>query len=324
MRRPQPLPDELPEAFSTNEARELGVGWRRLHASDLVAPFRGVRTIAPAAETATELDDPGFEKSEIIRLAHAYAKRMHDGEFFSHTTAAILWGIPLPLLNDTTLHVSVLRDHQPPRSRGVDGHQIDPRLVTLTEHDGLCIASPASTWATLGRMLGPYDLVAAGDAFVRVNRRAGGFGGAELLPPLAILDQLAATIAAGRRPGIPALRAALPRIRTDSWSRMESWTRLILEDAGLPEPELNYDAYDDHGRFIGCLDLAYPEFMVAVEYEGDHHRGRDQFAKDIDRIERLVQNGWRVIRVTSSLAFGARQELIRRVRLALRANGWAA
>jgi len=57
------------------------------------------------------------------------------------------------------------------------------------------------------------------------------------------------------------------RIREDSWSPRESQVRCLLVDAGLPEPEPNVDVFDDHGRFIGCVDLAHPA-LRAAEHPG--------------------------------------------------------
>jgi hypothetical protein len=256
-----------------------------------------------------------------LSLARAYAQRMNGEEFFSHETAALIWGAPLPAFAVGEPHVSVRAPGRTPRARGVIGHTIRPELVRVVTRGGMRVASPASTWATLGG-LELYDLVAVGDFFVRVTRSEGYFRVNPGKPPLATPGQLRAALDAGRRLGASNLRAALPRIRLDSWSRTETWTRLILDDAGLPEPVLNADYYDAYGEFLACPDLTYPEFKVAVEYEGAHHRDASQFARDIDRIDRLVEHGWRVVRVSSHLVFVDPTELIRRVRVALIARGW--
>lgn len=95
--------------------------------------------------------------------------------------------------------------------------------------------------------------------------------------------------------------------------------RLILIDAGLPEPVLNFDAYDDAGVFLGCIDLAYPDLKIAIEYEGAHHwMTADQFQRDIDRLDRLVENGWRIVRVTKAHVFTAPVDVVRRVSVARR------
>ena len=48
------------------------------------------------------------------------------------------------------------------------------------------------------------------------------------------------------------------------------------------------------------LDMGWPESMIAVEYDGDHHwTNRRQLAWDIRRTELLRELGWIVVRVTA-------------------------
>ncbi|GHD41301.1 endonuclease domain-containing protein [Mycetocola manganoxydans] len=265
--------------------------------------------------SAADSDPAELIRTEVRHLAQAYSNRMLPTEFFSHTTAATLWGVPLPRLEDRLIDVSVFRPRRAPKGAGVRGHTLDPNLVHVTTHRGLRLATPASTWANLGPLLHPYDLVAAGDAIVCQRTSAGGSGVTQ--PPIATLDQLRAAIDAGRRPGVGALRDALGRIRTGSWSRLETWVRLILVDAGLPEPVLNFDAFADAGSFLGCVDLAYPDLKIAIEYEGAHHwQTPEQIQRDIDRLERLVENGWRIVRLTKRHVFSDPAEVVRRVSVA--------
>jgi hypothetical protein len=108
-------------------------------------------------------------------------------------------------------------------------------------------------------------------------------------------------------------------VRLDAWSPRETRARLLLIDAGLPDPRLNVDVYDAHGGFIACVDLAYPEFKVAIEYQGQLHG--EQYARDIERIERLRADGWIVIQVTShNLRYP--NVVARRTYEALRSRGW--
>jgi hypothetical protein len=316
MRTPRPLPPELSTAFTFAEARSRGVARSRLRATDLEHPFHGVVARIPSSTTG-ELEAGPSEamRQKIERLAQAYATGMRPPQFFSHLTAAILWRVPLPRLYDDVIDVSVHRPRRAPRGVGVRGHELDPGLVHITERDGLRLSSPASTWASLGPLLSAYDLVAAGDALVCIRQSSGGNGRAA--KPLATLEQLRAAIDAGQRPGVGALRDAFGRIRTGSWSRMETWVRLILVDAGLPEPELNVDAYDNAGRFLGCIDLAYPDLKIAIEYEGAHHwMSAEQFQRDLDRLDRLVENGWRIVRLTKKHVFNEPAEVVRRVAVA--------
>lgn len=244
---------------------------------------------------------------------------MRDCEFFSHQTAALIWGAPLPETTDRFPHVSVFTGAAAPRTTGVHGHRVGPGMARIVTRDGLRVTSPASTWAMLGQ-LGRYDLVAGGDYFARVWRAEGYYRVNAGMAPLASVPQLVAAVGAGRRVGIDALRRALPLIRTDAWSRPETWTRLVIVDAGLPEPVLNSDQYDAYGAHLACIDLAYPEHKVAIEYQGQHHGAR--YVRDIERIERLRSEGWIVVQVTAQLLFENPAELVRRVRNALVRRGW--
>lgn len=79
-------------------------------------------------------------------------------------------------------------------------------------------------------------------------------------------------------------------------SPKESWLRLLLIDAGLPRPATQLKVTDGH--LVAYLDLGWEKPMVALEYDGDHHRSdRQQYVKDIRRAEMLERAGWRVIRV---------------------------
>jgi hypothetical protein len=318
MRSPRPLPPNLGTSFTLAEARRAGVERGRLGGSDLEVPFRGVRVRRDALSEADATANDEYE-ARLIRmrgLAHAYAAQMRPPEFFSHLTAAHLWGAPAPWRSDDALDVSVFGAAGIPRGRGVHGHRADARTTVITVLDGLPLTTPASTWASLGEL--PLEtLVILGDYFCRTWRE--GFLRQNAgRPPLATRTQLAGPLDVGRRAGGPRLRTALGLIREDSWSPRETLCRLILPGGGLPEPRLNIDVYGPLG-FLACVDMAYPEYRVAIEYQGQQHGAR--YAKDIERIEALRNAGWIVIQVTSAL-IGRRGELVARVRNALISRGW--
>lgn len=313
MRR-RPLPDSLGVYFSIDEAGRTGVPRGRLRGQDLETPFRGMRMRRPDAAIDTSL------KALVIARVQAYARIAAANQFYAGASAAVLWGFPLPrailrrVLADG-VDVAVFSPAQHPRRVGVRGRRVHPASAYVVEHPahGVRLTSPASTWAALGATLrDPYDLIAAGDAAVRERMFR------DDPSPLATLDQLTAAAAAHRRIGVPALRAALPRIRTRSASPRETWCRLLLIDAGLPEPELNYEVRDAAGRVIACVDLAYPEARVAVEYEGEHHLlSPAQWARDLARHEALATAGWFVIRVSAAHLASGGTALAARVRAAL-------
>lgn len=328
MGRRQELPDGFGGAFSVRIARATGISHSRLRGQDLHTPFHGVR-IPPGAPEATAIADAGaernpYERQRLARIAQArlYAPRLHFGHHFSHETAASLWGAPLPLeltdreqiaeAEDLTLHVSATGAVPFPRASGIKGHRTLSSLTSVYEGGGIRVSSPAATWVSLGT-LPLFDLVALGDYFCRqwrtgYNRPDAG------RPALSTVNELRGMLEAGRRHGAARLRQSLEFIREDSWSPRESRVRCILGAAGLPEPELNVDIFDEHGRFLACGDMVYRPQRVVIEYHGMLHG--DQWAKDVERVARLRAAGWQVIEVTSPL-LRTPEELVRRVSAAL-------
>lgn len=309
--------------FAVRAAAVAGANSGRMRRGDLERPFSGIRRRRGSSPAPPD-DAFARQAAERRAKAAAYAPRLREGQFFSHETAAALWGAPLPLERDgfgrpldggsLPVHVSTLGSGPLVRAAGVTAHRADPKTSHVVDRAGIAVASAATTWASLGA-LPLTDLVALGDFLCRcwrpgVGRRHAG------RPPIATPEQLRAAIAAGRRVGAPRLREAVELIRTDSWSPRESQVRCILVRADLPEPELNVDIHDADGRFLGCVDLVYPTKRVIIEYHGQLHS--DQYAADVERIAALRAAGWTVIEVTAELLRHPR-ELVRRVRAALAA-----
>lgn len=315
-----PLPEDLGQVFTVASAMAAGVSESRLRSTDLDAPYRGVRVVRSHAGVVDHGSGGAAAGEELRGRALELAPTMPPNQFFSHVTAAVLWGLPIPagVLRGPDgvlrpLDVGVFAPLRHPRHAGVAGHQVRSRSAQIVCSD-VPLVDPASAWAMMGAIVrDEYDLVAIGDAVVREALFRGD------PPPLTTLDHLASAIASGRRIGGPALRRALVRVRTRSASRMETRSRLILIDGGMPEPELNYFVRDPRGRVVACVDLAYPERRVAVEYEGEHHlTDPRQWARDIARYEMLGELGWIVIRATKADVFDGRAAFVRRVERALR------
>ncbi|ORA52690.1 hypothetical protein BST22_11810 [Mycolicibacterium chubuense] len=121
-------------------------------------------------------------------------------------------------------------------------------------------------------------------------------------------------------PGLAQLRDLLPLVDGGAASPRESLIRLWLLDCGFPRPETQIPVVDG-SRPVAFLDLGWPEYGVAVEYDGDHHRkDRTQYVKDIGRLRMLEQMGWIVIRV---IAEERPAVWLDRVEAALRSRGCA-
>lgn len=308
---PSPLPVALGSAFSVGAARRAGVMPSRLRAGDLSQPYHGVRAVRGSGG-----DGPTTVETALLERALHYAHRMTEHEFFSHVTAAVLWGLPLPypLVADRVPDVAVLFPRRAPAGRGVLGHALKKGMTRSVRHPqfGVRVASVATTWALLGGLLPRLeDVVAVADAAVRQPLHP------DDAPALATIDQLHAAVRAGRRVGNPLLREALPCVSTRSRSRAESRMRVLLSLTGLPDAEVNFDVIH-RGEWLAQVDLAYPAAKLALEYEGEHHlTDPAQWAVDIARVERLAEAGWRVIRVTKADLDAGATGLAERVRRVL-------
>jgi hypothetical protein len=295
MRPPRPLPANLGTAFHVQDADELQVPRRRLIARDLTAPFHGVRI-----STGTGADT-------VLERCRSYLPRLRPGQFFSHATAARLWGMPLTYRHDEILHVSAIRPAREPRTNGVSGHRLALSHDEITTLDGLPVTTKLTTWVHLASVVSEADLVAIGDWLL-----------AHDVPRSA----LAAAAGEHRRRGMVALRSAADLARPGAESPRESLVRFILVQAGLPEPDLNWTLRDPSGAFIARLDMAYRDHRVAVEYDGRQHADAEQFRKDADRWRAIAARGWTLIRVVAHHIDFPERDIVAPVAAALRAAGW--
>ncbi len=234
---------------------------------------------------------------------------LRTGERFSHSTAARLYGLPLPTALERRIHVTTPPGIAPSRHRLRCGHHDDGEH--LRRLHGLPVSTPEQTFIELGRLLDLDALVAVGDHLVHSPRFV------EAGRPWTTIERLH-TACAARRAGVVQARQALTLVRTGVESPMETALRLMLTRAGLPEPVCGYELRQD-GRRIGWFDLAWPDRKVLGEYDGDQHRTSDeQYEKDIRRFDAAADIDWRVIRVRKArMRRAARPATIDRFRQAL-------
>ncbi len=101
----------------------------------------------------------------------------------------------------------------------------------------------------------------------------------------------------------------------------ESHLRVRLVLAGLPRPVAQHPVRLPSGLVLHP-DLAWPEFQVAVEYDGLWHADADQLHRDRQRLNQLVGTGWLVLHVTSRRMDRDFSAVVREVRAALISRGW--
>jgi hypothetical protein len=308
MPRRVPLPPSLSSGpFSVAQAYAAGLGEGRLRGSDLERPFHGVRS---ASES----------RASIQAFCRAYLPRLRPGQFFSHWTAAQLWLAPLPVPFDSSenLHVSTTAPNRAPRARFVTGHQVTDPLASVHTRFELPTADPATTWLQLAPTLSESNLVAVADHLVLTPV----YAAPPERRPYLTLDELARRAYAYRGPGSKRARASLLRVRQGAESRPETLVRLMLVDAGLPEPELNVEVWGPNGEWLGRGDMLYFRWMVLVEYDGDQHRtNTEQYEKDMARRERFRRANWDGVYIRKR-GLQHPDETVERVRTSLLRAGW--
>ena len=274
---PEPLPASLRGIpFTVAEAYASGLSPARLRSRDLDASVWGVRG---------SIRDPS-------RLAKAvlFSKRLPDDAVFSHTTAAQLLGIPVPwrATKETRLHVSVPAPRRAPHANGVIGHQSERAEDEVVIVGGVRVSSTIRTWVDLASMVSLTDLVAAGDYIIHWRL------------PLATRHELAASIR--RRSstrGVRLLRQAIDLLDDRSESPPESELRVILALAGLPSPEINHALVDTETGTYVRPDFIFRDERVILEYQGDYHRTKTQWRKDMTRRSRLEAQHWYVMELNA-------------------------
>jgi very-short-patch-repair endonuclease len=286
------------------------------------APSSVLRPLTRPGARAAGISDWQLRHPDVARLSRdTYLPRSADGELHSrlpavlmtapegavvsHHTAAALWLVEIPLERpDQPAHLTV-----PPGSGARNRRDRRLHRARLPPEDverrwGMPVTTPARTWRDLGAVLEPAALLAVTDQFVDVlcrpeelqralDRSPSGRGAARCRRVLAVAD---------------------PRVD----SPQESVLRWLLHEARLPRPVLQHRVVDDRGRLIGFGDMAWPEHKVPVEFDGNVHRERRVLVDDLRRQNRLVLEGWTVLRFSSADVLGRPQEVIAAVRRALR------
>ena len=296
----KPLPEHLRmAAFRTSDVAPHEVGVGRLRSPDVQHPFHAVRSV-------------GLDLNDLLDRCRAYEPLLGRKHYFSHVTAAALFGMPVGFRSRAGLHVATLEGRTPARSRGVIGHVVKSADVSVTLVFGLPAIAPSDVWCQLAATFSSVDLVAVGDFLITGRRMRDGRRAAALCT----IEELDAAVIRHRGcRGATALRWALPRLRAGVDSAPESHLRLLCIAAGLPEPVVGAEVAVAGARRLHP-DLAYPDLKIAIEYEGEGHRAdAAQFRRDIERKELYEDVEWRVMRVSADHLYRDPDALVRRIRM---------
>ena len=182
--------------------------------------------------------------------------------------------------------------------------RVEPDEVTRV--GGVAVTTPERTafdlarWApTLTERVAAVDALAhhrrldLADVTVLRHRHLGARNGGEVAQVLGLADRLAE-------------------------SPMESRARMALVLGGLPPPAVQHPVVVRDRRYY--LDLAYPRWRVAIEYDGADHRTQQRARRDLEREAALASAGWRVLRFDAYVVLFAPERIVAEVRAELGAT----
>jgi hypothetical protein len=251
--------------FIGREALDSGRLTRHELRTRFVALYPGVYIAADAQLTARDRAKAAWLWSKRRGvLAGRSAAAMHGTKWLDP------W-LPAEILHDNR--------HSPNGLRVWTDAIGDSDVMTI---DGIPVTTPARTALDMACRYPLDTAVTAIDALANATRLKA--SDVQLLP--------------GRR-GIPHARRVLELVDPGAESPKETWLRLLFIRAGYPPPETQIPVYNEYGVLVAVLDMGWRDIMVAADYEGDHHRSRDRFNKDIRRHDEVTDLGWIDIRVTS-------------------------
>lgn len=227
-----------------------------------------------------------------------------QGAVLSHFTAAEILGGWVPAR--VSIHVTIPERRRIRRPEVVTHRS--SRTIRTTTVRGLPVTDAIQTFLDLATHLELVDLVALGDSFVAHR----------LTSP----EELISAAAEWRGYGVARAREAARFVRANVGSRRETWLRMLMVTAGLPEPTIDHRIYASDGTLLFRIDLAYEEFKVGIEYDGRQHAESDaQWGHDVDRREYFDGASWRLVIVIGKHFYRDAGDILRRIVGAARAQG---
>ncbi|MGN6303161.1 MAG: type IV toxin-antitoxin system AbiEi family antitoxin domain-containing protein [Angustibacter sp.] len=275
--------------FSTAQAVAAGVHNREI--TTRVARGEWVR-LRRGAYTTREVHDAGDDAARHVLAARAAHLTLQARHAFSHTTAAVLHGLPLHQLDLGEVHVTHVDGEGTGRHESGVWHHVGAVPVDdLTRAGDLpCLALPRTVF-DVARVASAGSALVVADAALRRGTTA---------------SDLRRQLEAGMDwPGARAASRVLPLADGRAESVGESLARLVFHDLGLDPDELQVHVRTDAGEFR--VDFAWTRWRIAGEFDGRVKYGRlvrpgetpsDAVWRERQRELAIERAGWIVVRFT--------------------------
>jgi len=282
--------------------------------------FLGSQAIQSSVLTPTQLRSSAWVRLGRDVYADARIERDHklacraaaftlpDGIVFAGASAAFLLGVVFAARFADPVHV-IVPDSMVRRNsrRDVRMHRVELLPGDVAGTDGLAQTSAVRTVWDLASWLDPVASVPIIDNLLR----------------LGLVDREAVERYVRQRRGDrgsvrTGMALALADARAQSPQESRLRVRLVLADVPAPVPQFPVQV----GRFTLHPDLAWPEFKVAMEYDGLWHDAPGPFDLDRRRLNLLVGAGWNVLHVTSERLRTDFPGIVTETLAALKERGW--
>jgi hypothetical protein len=259
--------------------------------------FRGSAAIAAGLLTKRQLDSERWRR--LLRDVYADVSLAHDhvllvrgaslllplGATITGRSAAHMWG---GLALDTHDPVEVMSPTRFGPVRGLAVRRMQSPAECSTIHRGVPICTPVHAAWDIARTLPMFDAVEWIDALARRRR----LGRSDLIAHCGVHAVARARCEA-------TLSLADSRAESPPESRVRVALTVAAMTVGLPAPVPQFIVLDHDGYFLARVDLAWPDWRFAIEYDGQWHADRQQLSRDRQRIRALNAAGWYVYPVTN-------------------------
>ncbi|MCL2667969.1 MAG: hypothetical protein FWF02_09740 [Micrococcales bacterium] len=233
----------------------------------------------------------GYVLADVERSAQEEARarivavhdRLRAEHWFSHESAALVWGLPVLSVPEVT-HLRQASGASSHRDRSVMRHVGAVARPHQAVVAGIPVTDLTLTMVDCARSLSGCAALVVADAALA--------SGADL----AVADGLVAGLRPRAR-GAARAREVLACADAGAESPGETLLRAGLLAAGLPPPVTQIPVQTRLGRRYG--DLGYPQWRIVLEYDGrEKYTNREALMSEKRRHDAIVEAGFCVIRVT--------------------------